>query len=300
MNNSQVAHCWANQTKASGSGSNFFFDGASIYSYGHHFEVARLVQTESNKTIALHTTANYSVPTQQHKREAYWACHNLHESFHVPSFPVMDKIPTKAWFKDVFAYYHDKAVESHRKAKRARKYTDMHLRDAEEAIANARLLKSHFPKATKGLRIHSVNDDEIARIEAKAKAQAKRDKKERARKLKEHEVYMAEQEVAWLNYETDRIMNMSSWAWGGMKNYLLRKHATKDRIETSHGAHVTMREGEAFYKVIDRYRNRPTECPQANVNGFRLTRLEESGAVIGCHTLSWEVMDDFAKEHFNL
>ena len=111
---------------------------------------------------------------------------------------------------------------------------------------------------------------------------------------------MAEQEVAWLNYETDRIMNMSSWAWGGMKNYLLRKHATKDRIETSHGAHVTMREGKAFYKVIDRYRNRPTECPQANVNGFRLTRLEESGAVIGCHTLSWEVMDDFAKEHFNL
>ncbi len=300
MNNSQVAHCWANQTKAKGRGSNFFFEGASIYSYGHHFEVARLVQTERNKTIALHTTTNYSVTTQRHKQEARMACHNLHESFHVPSFPMRrDMPPERTWFKDVFKHYHDKAVESYRKAKRARVYTDMHLRIAEEAIANARLLKSHFPKATKGLRIRSVNDDEIARIEAKAKAQAKRDRKERARRDKLNKERIEREEGEWLNHERDRISY-------GMRydikhrRYLLRKHATKDRIETSHGAEVTMREGEAFYKVIDRYRDRPTECPQANVNGFRLTRLEESGAVIGCHTLSWEVMDDFAKEHFNL
>lgn len=301
MNNSQVAHCWANQTKAKGRGSNFFFDGESIYSYGHHFEVARLVQTERNKTIALHTTTNYSVTTQRHKQEARMACHNLHESFYVPSFPMRrDVPPERTWFKETFKHYHDKAVESHRKAKRARVYTDMHLREAKEAIANARLLKSHFPKATKGLRIRNVNDDEIARIEAKAKAQAKRDRKERARRDKEERARIAKKEEEWLNHERERIG--FSWRlgphWG--RRYLLRKHATKDRIETSHGAHVTMREGETFYKVIDRYRDRPTECPQANVNGFRLTRLEESGAVIGCHTLSWEVMDDFAKEHFNL
>ena len=61
-----------------------------------------------------------------------------------------------------------------------------------------------------------------------------------------------------------------------------------------------MREGETFYKVIDRYRSNPKECPQVAVNGFNLTRLEDSGAVIGCHTLSWEVMDEFAKKHFSL
>ena len=300
MNNSQVAHCWANQTKAKGRGSNFFFEGESIYSYGGHFEVARLVQTERNKTIALHTTTNYSVTTQRHKQEARMACHNLHDSFHVPSFPMRrDMPPERIWFKETFKHYHDNAVESYRRAKRSRKYTDLHLRNAEEATANARLLKSHFPYATKGLRIHSVNDDEIARIEAKAKAQAKRDRKERARRDKEERELMAEQEKEWLNHERGRI----GIGWRSPNRnarYLLRQHATKDRIETSHGAEVTMREGETFYKVIDRYRDRPTECPQANVNGFRLTRLEESGAVIGCHTLSWEVMDDFAKEHFNL
>jgi len=300
MNNSQVAHCWANQTKAKGRGSNFFFEGKSIYSYGGHFEVARLVENEKGKTISLHTTTEYSVTTQRHKSEASWACHNLHDRFYVPSFPLRrDILPERSWFKEVFAYYRNEAVESYRKAKRARVYTDMHLRDAEEAIANARLLKSHFPKATKGLRIRSVDDGEIARIEAKAKAQAKRDRKERARRDKEEKERIEREEEEWLNHERDRISYSMRYDTIH-RRYLLRKHATKDRVQTSHGAHVTMREGEAFYKVIDRYRDRPTECPRANVNGFRLTRLQESGAVIGCHTLSWEVMDDFAKKHFNL
>ena len=300
MNNSQVAHCWANQTKPKGRGSNFFFEGESIYSYGGHFEVARLVQTEKGKTIALHNSERNSVTTERHKSEASRACHNLHEQFCVPSFPMRRmEAPTRAWFKDVFAYYRKLAVESYRKAKRARKYTDMHLRDAEKAIANARLLKSHFPHATKGLRIRNVNDDEIARIEAKAKAQAKRDSKARAERDKMERALMIEKEKEWLNHERDRI----GYSWRSPNRntrYLLRKHATKDRIETSHGAEVTMREGEVFYKVIDKFRDKPSDCPQANVNGFRLTRLEDSGAVIGCHTLSWEVMDEFAKEHFTL
>ena len=300
MNNSQVAHCWANQTKAKGRGSNFFFEGESIYSYGGHFEVARLVQTESGKTIARYTSAWYSMTTERHKSEASRACHNLHEQFTVPSFPMMDKMPTRAWFEDVFAYYRDKAVDSYRKAKRARVYTDMHLRNAEEATATARALKAHFPKATKGMRIRSVNDGEITRIEEKAKAQVKRDTKERERREKEGRAQLLVLENEWLNYERDRI-SLGGWRSPSQDTrYLLRKHPTKDRIETSHGAEVTMREGETFYKVIDRYRNRPSDCPQVSVNGFNLTRLEDDGAVIGCHSLKWKVMDEFAKEHFTL
>ena len=287
MNNSQVAHCWANQTKATGRGSNFFFEVESIYSYGGHFEVARLVQTEKGKTIALFDPTTHSQSTSQHQIYARQACHNLHDSFDALSFPMRrTEAPTRAWFKEVFAYYHSLASASYCKAKRARKYTDMHLRDAEEATAKARALKAHYPKATKGLRIRTVSDAEITRIETKAKAQAKRDRKERARRDKEEREQLRVLENEWLNYERDRI-SLGGWRSPSQSTrYLLRKHATKDRIETSHGANVTMREGEAFYKVIDRYRNRPSDCPQVNVDGFRLTRLEDSGAVIGCLDLS--------------
>lgn len=46
MNNSMVAHLWAHEQEESASGSNFFFEGTSIYSYGHHFEVGRIVKNK--------------------------------------------------------------------------------------------------------------------------------------------------------------------------------------------------------------------------------------------------------------
>lgn len=49
MNNSMVAHLWAHEQEESASGSNFFFEGTSIYSYGHHFEVGRIVKNKQGK-----------------------------------------------------------------------------------------------------------------------------------------------------------------------------------------------------------------------------------------------------------
>lgn len=43
MNNREVAHAWAGQQKESARGSHFFFNGPSIYSYGAHFEIARII-----------------------------------------------------------------------------------------------------------------------------------------------------------------------------------------------------------------------------------------------------------------
>ena len=42
MNNQQVAHLWASGSKASGKGSNFYFEGDTIF-YGSHFPVARRI-----------------------------------------------------------------------------------------------------------------------------------------------------------------------------------------------------------------------------------------------------------------
>lgn len=46
MNNSMVAHLWANEKQESANGSNFYFEGESIYSYGRHFEVGRIVRNK--------------------------------------------------------------------------------------------------------------------------------------------------------------------------------------------------------------------------------------------------------------
>lgn len=53
MNNSMVAHLWANEKKEFARGSNFFFEGKSIYSYGHHFEAGRIVRNKRGEKAYL-------------------------------------------------------------------------------------------------------------------------------------------------------------------------------------------------------------------------------------------------------
>lgn len=64
MNNSQVARVWANKSKDSANGSNFYFIGDIIYSYGNHFPIARHI----NNVILL-TTKSYSYSTAKHINE---------------------------------------------------------------------------------------------------------------------------------------------------------------------------------------------------------------------------------------
>lgn len=68
MNNSMVAHLWANEKKESGKGSNFFFEGRSIYSYGYHFEVGRIVRNKCGEKAYLLNDKYYSSFTCEHQR----------------------------------------------------------------------------------------------------------------------------------------------------------------------------------------------------------------------------------------
>src|SRR5690606_3302249 len=67
MTNSEVAHIWANQLKSTGKGSNLFFEGTRIYSYGYHFTLG-ILHPERN-TVILNKT-NYSVTTSRHQSNA--------------------------------------------------------------------------------------------------------------------------------------------------------------------------------------------------------------------------------------
>ena len=62
-----VAHLWAHEQEESALGSNFFFEGTSIYSYGHHFEVGRIVKNKQGKKAYLINEDYYSVTTSKHQ-----------------------------------------------------------------------------------------------------------------------------------------------------------------------------------------------------------------------------------------
>lgn len=66
MNNSQVAHLWANKSKTSAKGSSFYFDGSTIYSYGGHFPIAKHVQISGEDWI-IFNDSSYSSSTGRHQ-----------------------------------------------------------------------------------------------------------------------------------------------------------------------------------------------------------------------------------------
>lgn len=72
----QIPHLWAHQTQDEARSSNLFFKGKSIYSYGYHYELGRLIEYKG-KTVALVNTTGYSVTTSKHISMALSATSHL-------------------------------------------------------------------------------------------------------------------------------------------------------------------------------------------------------------------------------
>ena len=79
---SEVAHYWANHIQQEGRASNVFFEGNSIFSYGHHFEMARFMKDN----IIFFNNDTYSVSTSKHQSITRRAIPEYCKVFTVSSF----------------------------------------------------------------------------------------------------------------------------------------------------------------------------------------------------------------------
>lgn len=82
FSNDMVAHVWAQKRQDSGrsNNGNFYFNGATLYSYGTHFCVAHHLP-DNGPTLL--NTDGYSVSTSGHKSDAARACRHL-QTVYVP------------------------------------------------------------------------------------------------------------------------------------------------------------------------------------------------------------------------
>lgn len=92
MNNSMVAHLWAHEKQEKASGSNFFFEGESIYSFGYHFEVGRIVRNKRGEKAYLLNKSKYQINcvgsyTERHKYIASGAIPSGALAFYMHELP---------------------------------------------------------------------------------------------------------------------------------------------------------------------------------------------------------------------
>lgn len=95
-----VAHNWANRIGENAKASNLFFINDNIYSYGHHFLIAKHVQNESGQSAVLFTCRGYSVSTSAHINLVRNAARHL-KIIYVPNPELWENELFENWYRQI-------------------------------------------------------------------------------------------------------------------------------------------------------------------------------------------------------
>jgi hypothetical protein len=277
FNTSEIPHIWASQTQNNGrSHGNIFFEGKTIYSYGHHFPIATIYAKDEN--IVFFNSGSYSSSTGHHQSMTRQAVrHKIIFTVPVVNLNSQYKCDLKQAHEKNIAYYLNGIENFVNKQKRARKYS---------YVSNINGLLSEFQEYVKLFKLsHSLKKAEKELLnysdasailggcnftnlrEKQAKAQSEKQIRDAKKRL-----------FAWLGckvpYKKDKVY--------------LRSHG--DIIETTRGASVPIREARILY---DRIRM------GKDIKGFQIgyyTVIGINGTLkIGCHEIERDEINRLAK-----
>jgi len=309
MNNRQVAHAWAGQQKQSARGSHFYFNGPSIFSYGAHFEIARILEKPfGGRDVVLFTTRGYSPSTQRHKSYARAAISGRHV-FHVPRVDIGNYVSgnSTAHFENL-THYLTSAKEAHEKARKAIGRGKLYGREEVGYIQEAAAYLDYFKRAAvsaapavvkelralirkeKAGKLWTAAELEIFETrEKRAKeAQEKRDARRKILYARRHEEWRA----ASMAREIDARITLDAWA-RGETNALpaypydsaleTKIRINGDAIETSRGARVTTARAIELWRLL--VTGKDNMVVGMDIDGFKVTAWDGENLTIGCHEL---------------
>ena len=84
QSNSELSKVFANQTQSLGRSNSMFFEHQIIYSYGYHYEIAKIVYTDKGQNVVFINSNHYSSSTAKHKNHVLKAIQENKHSFLVP------------------------------------------------------------------------------------------------------------------------------------------------------------------------------------------------------------------------
>lgn len=307
----EVAHRWA-QDDASArqiSGFNMYFERRAsehiIFSYGSHFPVAAFVDAPDGSRVVLFTSQDYSVSTSKHKTIVRRAIPSSVQVFTVPDVSALHKKGGRGDFHgDNLKAYLTRAAESYAKAKRARVYAPMHTRDAESALAEARLYAATFRvkfKVPASIEEAAASVEKLAKAQAKAEAKARAEREERARIALEAQ---QRQDAEWFaDWQAGRSPHCpaSYRSKPDGSAYVTRlTDSGSDELRTSRDASVPWQHAVKAFRFIrlcvERGEGWQRNERVVRVGHYQIDRIEPNGDMVaGCHRFAWADMKALAE-----
>lgn len=85
--NSELCKAWVNNTHNSGKANNMFFENDTIYSYGYHYQIAKIFFGPNGDRIVFINSNGYSTTTARHTRHVL---NTIPDGIHVFKVPFKD------------------------------------------------------------------------------------------------------------------------------------------------------------------------------------------------------------------
>jgi len=279
----EVAHAWANQTGRHRKGFNMFYEGDTIYSYGHHFPIARIVDTDEGRVVLL-TTRSYSVSTSRHITYTTRAVRHM-------KVLRVNEPARSGWEVANVQDYLQRIKDMLEASKRARIYGPTYLMRAMGLITEVqdyiRLFKvegfetfNWAPEAiVEGIR-------EADRIRLEREEQARKDRREAERRTYREQVWPSLKR--WLRGETLAVVSRA------IRTSRPLPRIERDEVVTTWGASVPLEIAKTLYWMAVKCRREHREfVPSKTIRAgdFALTRIKANGdLVVGCHDIPFWFM----------
>lgn len=262
FSNSELAHTYASQSQNSGRSSSMFFEGSTIYSYGYHFPIARIMTNEQGQEALLFTTRGYSNTTGKHMSIVSAATRQYKKIFcnnpkgsHDENF--------KAWLNSS-----ETIAKNLINARKPEKYLSEIAHNKRQAEQYSEFFGIDIPENLQNV-FNISNKQEYLSLYEK---QIEFEKQEAKRRLREQRAQFKEQFKKWINYETDRLYTSYKYDFLRVNN---------ERIETTQAVQIPLELAKRLYNNI---KNNTLSVGDKILN----YSVDKIGAEIkiGCHTFN--------------
>ena len=276
---SKLDHAWANESQNEGRASNMFFKGNIIYSYGHHYEIARFIDAPNGQKVCFINQNGYSNSTTKH---------TIHVSRAIPKNIVKYYVP----FVRSGGYYQKDNNISIEKLPTIIENMALNCKNLCFDQIKARTNTCYFRQAASlysnileicilfNLDAPAMPDnynDAENKFNFLVNTQIQRDNIKSEKQLEKSKELLTK----WLNHEFN----------GQLYNIPVHLRISKDgkNIETTKGASVEYTRGvELFNKLVNK-----ENVNGHKINGFTLLENSSEAVTIGCHVINWPVINQF-------
>ncbi len=256
-----------------------FFEGPVIYSYGHHYEIARFIDAPNGQKVCFINSNGYSNSTAKHTNHVSRAIPENITKFYVP-------------FNLSGGYYQKDNSVSVEKLPAIIEKMALNCKNYCFDQIKARTNTSYFRQAASlysnileicllfNLEAPAMPDNYI---EAENKynflinTQTQRENIKAAKELEKNKELLNK----WLNNEYN----------GQLYNIPVHLRISKDGqfIETTKGAKVDYAKGLELFNMLVNKEN----VNGHKINGFTLLENSSEAVTIGCHVINWPVINQF-------